>query len=268
MSKASEQPSGHTFPSLVGVMQRLIAPDGCPWDREQTLESLRPYLIEECAEVLDAIDAGSAEDHCEELGDLLMQIVFQAELRSSEAAFDIDAVIAGIRDKLVRRHPHVFADSHAEDSAEVLAQWEKIKAAEKAERGIVRTSAIDGVPSALPGLARAQAISKKAAKVGFDWPDVAGTRAKVDEELGELDEAIAAGDQAAISDELGDVLFAIVSLARRLKCDSELALRDTITKFTKRFHRVEALLVEADRTMTETDIDELDRLWNEVKRER
>ncbi len=247
-------------------MARLLAPDGCPWDREQTLASLRPYLIEECAEVLDAIDADSPPDHCEELGDLMMQIVFQAALRSADDAFDIDDVIAGIRDKLVRRHPHVFAGGTAEDAEDVLVQWEAIKAREKAARGIVSKSALDGVPVALPGLARAQAISKKAAKVGFDWPDVAGCRAKIDEELSELDEAIAAGDNGAISDELGDVLFAAVSLARKLKCDSELALRDTIAKFTRRFHAVEAGLAAEGRDPKDADADELDHRWNEAKR--
>lgn len=265
MSKAPDQPSGHSFPSLVSVMQRLLAPDGCPWDREQTLESLRPFLIEECAEVLDTIDADDAPGHCEELGDLLMQIVFQAELRSSENRFDIDDVACGIRDKLVRRHPHVFGDGDAEDSEAVLRQWEAIKAEEKAARGEVPASAIDGVPSALPGLARAQAISKKAAKVGFDWPDVAGCRAKVNEELAELDEAISAGDREQISEELGDLLFATVSLARKLKCDAELALRDTIAKFTARFHAVEERVAASNRTMSDVDAAELDSMWNAVK---
>ena len=152
-NKTSEGPAGHSFSSLVSVMQRLLAPDGCPWDREQTLESLRPYLIEEAAAVLDAIESGSADDHCEELGDLLMQIVFQAELRRGEGAFVIDDVIVGIRDKLVRRHPHVFAAGSADNADDVLRQWEAIKDMEKAARGDRPRSALDGVPSSLPAVA-------------------------------------------------------------------------------------------------------------------
>jgi tetrapyrrole methylase family protein/MazG family protein/ATP diphosphatase len=263
-SKASRG-DGRTFPDLVEVMKRLLAPDGCPWDREQTLESLRPYLIEEAAEVLDAIDGGDPADHCEELGDLLMQVVFQAELRQAEGAFDIDDVVASIRDKLVRRHPHVFADATAEDAEEVLVQWEEIKKAEKAERGESPQSALDGVPALLPALLRAQAISKKAAKVGFDWPDVAGCRDKISEELEELDRAIAGGDQTEIAGELGDLLFAAVSLARKLGCDAEMALRDTTAKFVDRFEFIEDRLRSEDRSVEDADLDELDALWNRAK---
>lgn len=263
-SKASTG-DGSTFPELVEVMKRLLAPDGCPWDREQTLETLRPFLIEEAAEVLDAIDSGDASDHCEELGDLLMQVVFQAELRQAEGAFDIDDVVASIRDKLVRRHPHVFADATASDSDEVLAQWEEIKKAEKAEAGREPTGVLDGVPTLLPALLRAQAISKKASKVGFDWPDVAGCRAKVSEELAELDAAIAGGDQSEIAGELGDLLFAVVSLARKLGCDAEMSLRDTTAKFVDRFEFIESSLEADGRKMTDADLDELDALWNRAK---
>lgn len=267
MERTSKAPAGdgHTFAELVSVMKRLLAPDGCPWDRDQTLASLRPYLIEEAAEVLDAIDRGDPADHCEELGDLLMQVVFQAELRAAEGAFHIDDVVASIRDKLVRRHPHVFADASAEDPEAVVAQWEEIKAAEKAARGQTRTSALDGVPPQLSSLARAQAISKKASKVGFDWPDVAGCRAKVSEELAEFDAAVAGGDAAEISGELGDLLFAIVSLARKLGCDAEMALRDTTGKFIDRFEFIEAQLAAAGRALEDADLDELDGLWNRAK---
>jgi tetrapyrrole methylase family protein/MazG family protein/ATP diphosphatase len=222
-------------------------------------------LIEEAAEVLDAIDGGDPADHCEELGDLLMQVVFQAELRQAEGAFDIDDVVASIRDKLVRRHPHVFADAKAEDAEEVLVQWEEIKKAEKAERGESPQSALDGVPALLPALLRAQAISKKAAKVGFDWPDVAGCRDKISEELEELDRAIAGGDQTEIAGELGDLLFAAVSLARKLGCDAEMALRDTTAKFVDRFEFIEDRLRSEDRSVEDADLDELDALWNRAK---
>ncbi len=264
-SKASLPAPGHSFSGLVSVMQQLLDPGGCPWDQEQTLASLRPYLIEECAEVLDAIESGQPSDHCEELGDLLMQIVFHAQIRHAEGAFSIDDVIAGIREKLIRRHPHVFSDGSAADAEDVLVQWEAIKRAEKKARGLISTRALDGVPVALPPLARAQALSKKAAKVGFDWPDVAGCRAKIDEELDELDVAIAANDHDSIAEELGDVMFATVSLARKLKCSADMSLRDTITKFIRRFEHIESSLESQGRRVEDAEASELDQLWNEAK---
>jgi MazG family protein len=194
-----------------------------------------------------------------------MQVVFQAELRRAEGAFDIDDVVASICDKLVRRHPHVFAGGSAADAEQVLVQWEAIKKEEKAARGIAPASALDGVPALLPALLRAQAISKKASRVGFDWPDVAGCRAKVSEELEELDAAVAGGDGSEIAGELGDLLFAIVSLARKLGCDAEMALRDTTTKFVDRFGFIESTLEAEGRTVEGTDLDELDALWNRAK---
>src|SRR5262245_9217201 len=182
---------GSTLPRLVRIMQRLLAPDGCPWDREQTLASLRAYVIEEAHEVVDAIDRGSPDDLREELGDLLLQIVFQAELARAQRWFGPDDVIAAICDKLVRRHPHVFGETRVTGSAEVVANWEVIKAEEKRGRG-----ALDGVPVALPGLLRALRMSEKAARVGFDWPDGQGARDKVSEELSELDDAVREGDKA------------------------------------------------------------------------
>ena len=179
--------AGESLADLVEVMQRLLGPDGCPWDREQTLATLEPYLLEETYEVLEALAAGDPRAHCEELGDLLMQIVFQAELRAGAGAFTIDDVVRGIADKLVRRHPHVFGDRKLETSAQVLAQWTALKEKEKPRR------ALDGVPAAMPALARAARLGERAAQVGFDWPDAAGARAKLGEELGELDRAIGRG---------------------------------------------------------------------------
>ena len=225
---------GSTLPRLVGVMRRLLAPDGCPWDREQTLETLRKYVLEEACEVIDAIEGGDRKALQEELGDLLLQIVFQAELGRGEGAFAIDDVVSGIVDKLVHRHPHVFGDLEAKDADEVLRNWEKIKAVEKKGRGI-----LGGVPRSLPALTRAQRIGEKVARVGFDWDDKSGSRAKLTEELGELDHAVASGDASAIEDEMGDVLFALVNLSRHLELDAEGALRRTIDKFTKRFSHVE-----------------------------
>jgi tetrapyrrole methylase family protein/MazG family protein/ATP diphosphatase len=256
---------GATLTRLVAVMQRLLAPDGCPWDREQSFETLRKYALEEACEVIDAIDSGDRKAIREELGDLLLQVVFQAELGRREGAFAIDDVVSGIVEKLVHRHPHVFGDLDAKDAEEVLRNWEKIKAKEKGERGI-----LGGVPRSLPALTRAQRIGEKVERVGFDWPDARGSRAKVTEELGELDEAIASGDAGAIEDELGDVLFALVNLSRHVKVDAEGALRRTIDKFTRRFAHVEAR-VKSEHGGWGASGDEnlalavLDGYWEEAK---
>jgi MazG family protein len=257
---------GATFGELVSVMARLLAPGGCPWDREQTLDTLKPYLVEETYEVLDALEGGTAAEHCEELGDLLMQIVFQAALREEAGEFDVDAVIRGITDKLVRRHPHVFGDADVRDAEDVKAQWDVIKAQERAEKGaasVPRTLA--GVPAAMPALARAQQLSSRAAQVGFDWPDVAGCRAKDVEELGELDAAATGGDPDEVTAEVGDLLFAAVSLARKLGVDAESALRGATRKFQRRFEHIEDRLRERDRSPRDATLDEMDALWNEAK---
>src|SRR6516225_3422520 len=213
--------TGAAVTQLVGLMQRLLAPDGCPWDREQTLETLVPYLVEETYEVVDAIAAGDVADHREELGDLLLQIVFQSELRFSEGKFGIDDVARGIVAKLVRRHPHVFGDVVAKDAGSVLANWAKLKAVEKAEKG--KHGALDGIPQSAPALLRATRAGEKAGAVGFDWPDADGPREKLEEELREFDEAWARNDRAAMQHELGDVLQTVVNLARKLGLDAEQA---------------------------------------------
>ncbi len=259
---------GATIVRLVGVMRRLLAPDGCPWDREQSFETLRKYVLEEACEVIDAIDSGDRTALREELGDLLLQVVFQAELARCEAAFGIDDVVAGIVDKLVNRHPHVFGDVEARDADEVLRNWEKLKAREKGERGILA-----GVPRSMPALTRAQRIGEKVSRVGFDWQDRSGSRAKVAEELGELDEAIELGKQDDVEEEMGDVLFALVNLARHLSVDAEGALRRTIDKFTTRFAHVERRAREehggwgdAGGGERHIPLEVLDRYWEEAKR--
>ena len=259
---------GTTLSRLVGVMRRLLAPDGCPWDREQTFASLRKYVLEEACEVIDAIDAGDRAAIREELGDLLLQVVFQAELARREGSFGIDDVVAGIVDKLVSRHPHVFGDVDAKDADEVLRNWEKLKAREKGERGV-----LSGVPRSMPALTRAQRIGEKVARVGFDWEDERGSRAKVAEEMGELDEAVARGDRRAIEEELGDVLFALVNLSRHLDIDAEGALRGTIDKFTGRFAHVERRVREEHGGWGDAGGGErhlplavLDRYWDEAKK--
>jgi tetrapyrrole methylase family protein/MazG family protein/ATP diphosphatase len=230
-----ELQDGATLSRLVGVMRRLLGPGGCPWDREQTFETTRKYVIEEACEVIDAIDSGDRDALREELGDLVLQVVFLGELARKEKAFAIDDAIAGIVDKLVSRHPHVFGDMDAKTADEVLRNWERLKAREKKDRGL-----LSGVPRSLPALVRAQNIGEKVRRVGFDWADARGSREKVAEEIGELDRAIESGDSAAIEEEMGDVLFALVNLSRHVKIDAELALRRTIDKFTARFAHVES----------------------------
>jgi tetrapyrrole methylase family protein/MazG family protein/ATP diphosphatase len=264
----SEQ-KGEAYVRLVEIMQRLLAPDGCPWDREQSPSTLRRYVLEEACEVIDAIDANDTSSLREELGDLLLQVVFLGELMRIEGRFGPDDIVQAIADKLVRRHPHVFADVEVSDAGEVVKNWERIKAAEKKDRGL-----LESVPRSLPALTRAQRIGEKVERVGFDWPDARGSRAKVAEEMGELDGAIADGDRARVEAELGDVLFALVNLARHVDVDAEAALRGTITKFQRRFDHVEARVKEkhggwpspaGDGGASKLPLEELDRYWDEAK---
>ena len=258
--------AGASLTRLVDIMNRLLAPDGCPWDREQTLDTLRPFLVEETYEVLDALSRGDVAGHCEELGDLLMQIVFQAALRAAQGAFDIDAVVASICDKLVRRHPHVFGDATGvTTSDQVLAQWDEIKRAEKAAAGVRKDRILAGIPPA-PALARAQKLGGKAGKVGFDWPGWEGSFAKVEEEVREVAEAVRAGDAAAMHHELGDLLFAVVNVARKVGVDAENALIDATTRFQRRFEVVEDSLAGRGRTPQTSTLEEMDALWEEAKR--
>jgi MazG family protein len=262
----ADAPPGASFARLVAVMDALLAPDGCPWDREQTLESLRPFLLEETYEVLDALERGGPAAHCEELGDLLMQVVFHAAIRRGEGAFAIDDVVAGICDKLIRRHPHVFGSAQGvETPAQVLAQWDEIKKAEKQGR-TAGARTLDGVPRGLPALARAQQLGHKAGKVGFDWPGPDGSLAKVREEVEEVTETIGAGDPEASHRELGDLLFAVVNLSRKLGVDAETALHDASGRFAARFAFIEDRLAEGGRTPEQSTLDEMDALWDDAKR--
>lgn len=261
---ALREQRGAAYVRLVELMQRLLADDGCPWDREQTVESLRKYVLEEACEVIDAIDSGERAALREELGDLLLQVVFLGELARKEGAFGPDDVVQGIVEKLVRRHPHVFGDVEVSGSREVLQNWEKIKATEKKGRPL-----LDSVPRSLPALTRAQRIGEKVERVGFDWPDFRGSRAKVSEEIAELDEAVASGDKKRIAAELGDAFFALVNLARHLDVDAELALRGTIEKFHRRFAHVETRVKELHGGFDEgakLPLEQLDGYWDEAKR--
>lgn len=267
-----DQQTGTTFPRLVELMQRLLEPDGCPWDREQTPSTLRRYVLEEACEVIDAIDEGDPKELCAELGDLLLQVVFQAELGRKHGQFGPDDIIAAICDKLVRRHPHVFGDETAEGAEEVLRNWERIKAAERKQQSDKKDMGVlSGVARSLPALTRAQRVGEKVARVGFDWPDARGAREKVNEELREFDEAVQSGDPDKAAAELGDILFAITSLARHAGIDAESALRRTTDKFTRRFSHVEKRVLGVHgewplhASSDKITLEELDGYWEEAK---
>lgn len=257
--------SADAVEKLLALMARLRGPDGCPWDREQTLKTLRPYVLEETYEVLEAMESGDAREHCEELGDLLLQIVFQARIAEEEGRFDFADVAEAISAKLVRRHPHVFGDARVKDAEGVMRQWVALKREEKAARGGGR-SVLEGVPREMPALARAERLTEKASRIGFDWPDAAGARAKVDEELRELDEAIGAGERQRVEDELGDVLFAVANLARKLQLPPEEALRNAVKRFVARFEHVERELERRGVAHGTATLEEMDLLWEEAKR--
>jgi ATP diphosphatase len=263
---------GRQLERLVGIMARLRAEGGCPWDREQDLRSLRPYLLEETYEVLEEMDriaygAPSWRPLCEELGDLLFQIVFHAQLASELGEFGMAEVARAIADKIESRHPHVFGDVKVDGAEQVLDNWAKLKAEEKRKKKGAEVSVLDGVPHAAPSLMRAERLTEKASRIGFDWPDTAGVRGKLDEELGELDQAIASGDRDALEHELGDVLFSLANLARFIKTPPEDALRQANARFIRRFARVEDGLRAQGVAFGEGTLAQMDALWNDAKKE-
>jgi ATP diphosphatase len=263
---------GKAMERLEAIMRRLRAPGGCPWDREQDLKSLRPYLIEEAYEVLDEMDrvaaGGPWHPLAEELGDLLFQIVFHSQLASEQAGgFVLADVATAISEKIERRHPHVFGEGVANSSTQVLENWAKLKAKERKAKHGHHGSVLDGVPSQAPALQRAERLTEKASRIGFDWPDLSGPRGKVAEELEELDEAIAAKDRAAIEHELGDVLFALANVARHLGVAPEDALRAANQRFTRRFQVVERKLEAQGVPFGEATLAQMDALWDEAKAE-
>jgi MazG family protein len=260
---------GDNLTELVALMQRLLAPDGCPWDREQTLTTLKPFLLEETYEVLEAMDelehGGDWRDHRDELGDLLFQVIFQSELQAREGHFGINDVVRGIVDKLVRRHTHVFGPDKAADAEAALANWGKLKAAEHEKKGAPRRT-LDGVPAALPALLQAQRLGEKAAAVGFDWPDAASVRDKIAEELQEIDQAVAGGKQDEVFHEVGDLLLAVSRYAKKLGVEPEDALRAANRRFRMRFEAVEDRIAAAGKKLGEVSLAELDAEWNAVKK--
>ncbi len=247
---------------LLRIMARLRAPDGCPWDREQSHETLRASVIEEAYEVAAAITAGDAANLREELGDLLLQVVFHAQMAGERGEWDFDSVARSIVEKLVRRHPHVFGNESAADSGAVLARWDEIK---RAEKGAGEASLLDGITNGLPGLMRAEKVQKKAAKAGFDWDSIAPVVAKIREETAEVEGAIATGDAGRIEDEIGDLLFAVVNLARKANVDGEVALQRATGKFEGRFRGVERIVRERGLEFGKLTLAELDAIWDEVK---
>jgi tetrapyrrole methylase family protein / MazG family protein len=255
---------GTSFEALQEVIARLRAPDGCPWDREQTHASLRTHLLEETYEALQAIDAGDYPAMAEEFGDLLLQILLQAQIAAEAGEFGAAEVLSGIHDKMVRRHPHVFGGLELDGVDDVLHNWERLKENERNEGGKADKGLLDGVPLSLPALTRAQEYQDRAARVGFDWPEVGGVLDKIAEEIGEVGRAQAGGELAA---EIGDLLFALVNLARWKKVDAESALRAASARFKRRFAFVEQGARRAGRPLTEMNLDEMEALWEQAKEE-
>ncbi len=267
--------TGEKFERLVEIMATLRGPDGCPWDKQQDFNSLKPMLVEEVYEVLEAVENGDFDGISEELGDLLLHVVFHAYLGKEAGQFDINTVIDKISEKLVRRHPHVFGTESASTADEVIRNWEAIKAQEKAEKLKNRTpeqrSLLEGIPSKLPAIHEAHQISSRAARVGFDWPDVDGIFDKLQEEVRELKEVISTGDDESrrerLEDEIGDMLFVIVNIARYLKIDSESALKRANRKFKSRFQYMESELARQGKSLEQTSLEEMEALWQKAKSE-
>lgn len=256
--------TGPLFEALLSLMDRLRAEGGCPWDREQTHASLRPYLIEETYEALEALDVGETGHIVEELGDVLFQVVFHCQIAREQGEFTMADVLQAVIQKMTRRHPHVFGNTEVANSGEALRQWEQIKRTEAGAEGTPR-SALDGVPKSLPSLLRAQRLQVKAGRVGFDWPTWRQAWDKVREEVAEMDEALALADGERIRHELGDVLFSVVNVARLLNVDAEDCLRQAADKFTRRFNEVETDMKARGRTVSDASAEELDQAWETVK---
>lgn len=255
------------FQKLVDLMDQLRSPGGCPWDREQTRETLMPMLIEEAYEVLEALDGEDANELCEELGDLLFQVIFHSRLAKEKGEFDAHEVCRRVYEKMVGRHPHVFGEVSFADSQELLRNWEDIKAAEKMASGRqpVKASMLQGIPDRLPAIYQAQQITAKAARVGFDWPDLDGIREKLDEEFGELKSAVAEGDSRKIKEEVGDILFTALNVARFLEIDPETALLKANRKFTSRFRAMEDSFSAEGRRLKDVDPEEMEEFWQHWK---
>ncbi|MCP4195856.1 MAG: nucleoside triphosphate pyrophosphohydrolase [Proteobacteria bacterium] len=259
-AKSRNDAAGSAFTELAEIIRRLRAPGGCPWDRKQTPKSLKSFIVEETYEVLDAIDNENPGEICEELGDLLLQIILQAEIGAEQGQFTIEDVVRGLSKKLIHRHPHVFGDTSVENADEVLVNWEQLKKEEKENRGL-----FDGLPRHLPSLQRASRMGEKATRVGFDWPDAKSVRDKVQEELDELDEAVSRDDPESINHELGDLLFAIAQWARHLGEQPEEVLAGGCKRFVRRFSRMEQIAADTEQPLNDLNLEELEQLWQQTK---
>ncbi|MGB2638473.1 MAG: nucleoside triphosphate pyrophosphohydrolase [Candidatus Acidiferrum sp.] len=269
--------AGEWFEKLAAVQARLRAPEGCPWDREQTHASLRTYLIEEAYEVLEAMESGDDAKFAEEMGDLLLQIVFHSQIAKEEGRFTVADVIREVHDKMVRRHPHVFGEKRAKDSAEVLKNWEQIKKEERraagkkngtsSEEKSTPGSLMDGVSRALPAALEGLQLTRRAARIGFDWESIEGVIDKMSEEAGELRQALNSEDAARTEEEMGDLLFAAVNVARFLKVDPEIALKKANAKFSTRFRQMEKLAAKSGKPLAEVSREEMEEYWEAAKRE-
>jgi tetrapyrrole methylase family protein/MazG family protein len=252
------------FKKLIGIVNTLMGKNGCPWDLVQTRESLKPYLVEEAYETLEALDSNQPEKIKDEMGDLLYQILFHSKISENQKEFDITGVIDNLAEKMVRRHPHVFDKATADTPDAVIDQWEHIKISEKTNQD--HKSVLDSIPKHLPSLARGQKLTRKAAKHGFDWQEIQDVFAKLDEEVAEFKEAVLSGKDGNIADELGDILFVLVNIARHKKIDAEEALRGTNNKFIERFQYIEAQVEKFGKTLKDTPLDTLEHYWQEAKR--
>jgi tetrapyrrole methylase family protein/MazG family protein len=277
LAKQKQLTPGEWFEKLVAVQARLRAPNGCPWDREQTHQSLRTYLIEEAYEVLEALESGNDAKFAEEMGDLLLQIVFHSQIAQEEGRFTVGEVIREIHDKMIRRHPHVFGKTRAKDSAEVLRNWEQIKAEERRSsenKGDSKTgdgvpkevSLLDGVSRALPATLEGFQLTRKASRIGFDWEDASGVFEKMQEETEELKRVLKGQDQLKMEEELGDLLFAAVNLSRFLKIDPEIALKKANVKFSRRFRTMEGLARKCGREFKDLSREQMEAFWDETKK--
>ena len=251
------------FKKLTEIVDTLMGDNGCPWDKVQTRESLKPYLVEETYETLEALDSNNPEEIKEELGDLLYQVLFHAKISEKKNEFNITDVVESISAKMVHRHPHVFKEENLETPEEVVTQWEEIKSKEKGKEN--RKSVLDGIPPHLPGLLRAQKLQKKAAKHGFDWDKIDDVFDKLDEEVAEFKEAVLSGKEIEMTAELGDIIFVLVNIAKFKKIDAEEALRATNNKFIKRFQHIEAKVAKCGKTLKKTSLEELEKYWQEAK---
>ncbi len=279
-SRAAAKPvtltAGEWFEKLAAVQARLRAPDGCPWDREQTHASLRTYLIEEAYEVLEAMESGDDAKFADEMGDLLLQIVFHSRIAEEEGRFEVSDVIRAVHDKMVRRHPHIFGEKRAKDSAEVLRNWEQIKKEERAAAGKTKggaekreaksASLLDGISRALPAALEGFQLTRRAARIGFDWDNVEGVFDKLNEEVGELREAVKAKDAQRAEEEMGDLFFAAVNLARFLHIDPEIALKKANAKFSVRFRRMEAMAAGGGKALADVPREQMEEFWDAAKR--